>query len=67
MKDKQFKRGILVGLFLIVSFAGTALVQDPPVPAPPPPPGLPIDGGILAGIVVAIAYGAKKTLFNKEK
>lgn len=82
MINKPFKRTLFLSLLLISTLAmaqvdddGTAVIEDldtgsessPPVPGPPPPPGLPIDGGILAGIVVAIAYGAKKTLFDKEK
>ncbi|WP_067145434.1 PID-CTERM protein-sorting domain-containing protein [Pseudotamlana agarivorans] len=70
MKNNQTTRTIILALLLLVSFTSMALVQglpDPGPPPPPPPPGLPIDGGVFMGIVVAIAYGAKKTLFNKEK
>ncbi len=30
----------------------------PPPPTPPPPPGLPIDGGIMILLIIAIVYGA---------
>ncbi|WP_369385167.1 PID-CTERM protein-sorting domain-containing protein [Jejuia pallidilutea] len=29
---------------------------------PPPPVGLPIDGGVLVGALVALFYGGKKLL-----
>ncbi|WP_225312709.1 hypothetical protein [Pseudotamlana haliotis] len=38
----------------------------PEPPGPTIPPGLPIDGGILAGVVVALAFGTKKVLSHKK-
>jgi len=44
-------------LFLFFDFnLGNVYAQGPP----PPPPPLPIDGGIGAWVVLAIAYGIKK-------
>ncbi|WP_194766360.1 hypothetical protein [Tamlana sp. I1] len=55
-------------LFLLIGFACLAQGVSPPPPAGPVVPGLvPIDGGVLAGILVALGYGAKKLLFQKEK
>lgn len=48
-------------LFVLVSVLSVA--QGPPVPGPPSiPPGLPIDGGLLLGIVVGLFFGVKKLL-----
>ncbi|WP_142784600.1 PID-CTERM protein-sorting domain-containing protein [Changchengzhania lutea] len=50
-------------LFVLVSVVCSAQ-GDPvlPPPGPPPAPGFPIDGGAIAGVVVALFYGAKKLL-----
>ncbi len=44
-------------LFILISCICVA--QGPPPPGPPAP-GLPIDGGLLFGIVFALYYGVKK-------
>ena len=62
MKTKQI---FLSTLFVLISCVCVA-EGGIPVPAPPVPPGTPIDGGILVGIVVALGYGAKKMLFQKN-
>ena len=49
-------------LFLLLSFLSEAQGKTPPPGAPP----LPIDGGVLTGIVIALFYGAKK-LYNRDK
>ena len=59
----QNKRIIASILFVLISVVCVA--QKLPPPTPPPPPGLPIDGGVLFGVSVAIFYGAKKILGNK--
>jgi hypothetical protein len=60
----QNKRIIASILFVLISFVCVAQKLPPP-PTPPPPVGLPIDGGVLIGVFVAIIYGAKKMLGNK--
>ena len=60
----QNKRIIASILFVSISFVCVAQKLPPPT-SPPPPVGLPIDGGVLFGVFVAIIYGAKKILGNK--
>lgn len=64
----QNKRIFASILFVLISFVCAAQsIPEPPVPGPPPPPGLPIDGGILVGVVFAMLYGGKKLLsLNKR-
>jgi hypothetical protein len=50
MKCKQFFLFLLVGVFVYS--------QGPP--PPPPPPGLPIDGGLMVLLALALGYGIKK-------
>ncbi len=57
----QNKRIIASILFVLISFVCVAQ-NTPPPPTPPPPPGLPIDGGIMAALVLGVFYGAKKLL-----
>jgi hypothetical protein len=62
----QNKRIVASILFVLISFVCMAQGKLPPPPTPPPPPpGLPIDGGILMGVFVAVFYGVKKILANK--
>lgn len=50
-------------LFVLISIVCTAQGGGlPPPPQPPPPVGLPIDGGIFVGVLVALFYGGKKLL-----
>jgi hypothetical protein len=58
----QNKRIFASILFVLISFACTAQSTPPPPPLAPGPPGLPIDGGVIAGACFAIFYGAKKLL-----
>ncbi|WP_395061141.1 hypothetical protein [Flavobacterium sp.] len=57
---------------IVVIFAGLLCsnfifaAPSPPEPIPPPPPGLPIDGSLLALIVVSIIYGFYK-IYNLKK
>ncbi|MGZ0015800.1 PID-CTERM protein-sorting domain-containing protein [Yeosuana sp. AK3] len=60
----QNKRLFASILFVLISFVCVAQ-KVPPPPTPPPPPGLPIDGGILLGVFVALFYGTKKLLKSK--
>ena len=48
---------------ILFSLSGFVCVaQDtPPPPAPPPPPGLPIDGAVIALLLIGLLYGIKKT------
>ena len=63
----QNKRIIASVLFVLISFVCVAQSTPvPPIPGPPPPKGLPIDGGILSGVLFALFYGAKKLLFTKK-
>ncbi|APY10931.1 hypothetical protein BWZ22_06615 [Seonamhaeicola sp. S2-3] len=64
----QNKRIFASILFVLISFVCVAQGQLPPPGLPPPPPGLPIDGGVIFGVVVAIFYGVRKILvFRKLK
>ena len=57
----MLKKNMLASIALfLVSFASMAQGATPPPPSPPPPPGLPIDGGIIALLVVALIYGVYK-------
>ena len=58
----QNKRILASILFVLISSVCVAQGGMPPPPQPPPPVGLPIDGGVLAGIFVALFYGCKKLL-----
>jgi len=50
-------------LFVLISFVCVAQGgHNPPPPTPPPPPGLPIDGGVLVVIGLALLYGSRKLL-----
>ncbi len=62
MVNKYFK-AILFVAFLLVSSAVMAQDGGPP---PPDPDDLPIDGGIIGLVVVAIGYGAKKIHDNSK-
>ncbi|RYY32652.1 MAG: hypothetical protein EOP46_18460 [Sphingobacteriaceae bacterium] len=48
--------------FIILPLAVTAAPGSPPppTPPPPPPPGLPVDGGIVALLIVSLCYGLYK-------
>lgn len=56
----QNKRIFASVLFVLISFVSFA--QDPPPPGTPPPGLLPIDGGVILGLVVGLFFGAKKFL-----
>lgn len=58
----QNKRILASILFVLISFVCVAQGNLPPPPQPPPPVGLPIDGGVFIGIIVALFYGGKKLL-----
>lgn len=62
------KRILKSVLFIIVFFAiVTVYAQNPPSPnrTPPPPPGVPIDGGVLALLSVAVGYAINKLRIKK--
>ncbi len=61
----QNKRILASILFVLISFVCVAQSVMPPPPSPPPPPGLPIDGGLLALLVLGLIYGAKKLYKNR--
>ncbi|GGD17880.1 PID-CTERM protein-sorting domain-containing protein [Hyunsoonleella pacifica] len=58
----QTKRILASILFVLISVVCVAQGSGPPPPGPPPPVGLPIDGGVLVGVLVALFYGGKKLL-----
>lgn len=62
----QNKRILASILFVLISVVCVAQGSGdmPPPPQPPPPVGLPIDGGVFIGVLVALFYGGKK-LFKK--
>ncbi len=70
----QNKRILASILFVLISFVCVAqVVETPPTPTStssssngPGLPGFPIDGGVLVGAFVALAYGASKKLKNKK-
>jgi len=35
--------------------------DNPPPPMPPPPPGLPIDGAVVALLILGLIYGVLKS------
>lgn len=49
-------------LFLLISFI--CIGQEEPPPPGPPAPGLPIDGGVLFGMIFALFYGVRKLLLG---
>ncbi len=55
----QNKKILASILFVLISFV--CMSQGPP-----PPVNLPIDGGVLVGLVVALVYGANKLLYKKN-
>ena len=48
-------------LLVLASYSCVGQTLPPPGPGPPPP-GLPIDAGVLLGLVIGIIYGGKKLL-----
>jgi len=48
--------------FLFLFIGGFVYSQGPP--PPPPPPGLPIDGGLVFLLALALGYGIKKVKGN---
>jgi len=66
--DRQHKL-ILASVLLCASSFMCAVAQVPPgpTPPPPPPPGLPIDGFVVYGVLIALIYGVFKWLkINKH-
>ncbi|MDO5970354.1 hypothetical protein Q4Q35_11110 [Flavivirga aquimarina] len=61
---EQNKKLLASILFLLISFVCVA--QEPPPPSTPPV-GLPIDGGVLFGMIFALFYGVKKLWSKKNK
>ncbi len=61
IKNKRILTSIL---FILISFVCVAQGSGdiPPPPQPPPPVGLPIDGGIFVGVIVALFYGVKRLI-----
>ncbi len=60
---------ILKSVLFVVAFLAIVTVysQNPSAPnrTPPPPPGVPIDGGIIALLTVAIGYAVNKLRIKK--
>ena len=60
MANNYFRTILLISFVLISNAAWAQL--------PPPPPGdLPIDGGIISLLVLAVGYGVKKIHDNLKK
>jgi hypothetical protein len=51
-------------LFLALIFSASVTFAQGP---PPPPPGMPIDGGIVGLMVIAIGYAIKKIHDNSKE
>ena len=64
MIKKRIKSILFVAVFFTVALF---YAQHPSSPGnnPPPPPGIPLDGGLLALLGVAVAYAVKKLRFKK--
>lgn len=59
--------GFFIGMVSSTSLAANiAVVQNPPPPTPPPP-GLPIDGGLLILILLAIGLAIYKFTIKEHK
>lgn len=56
---------LVIAVFFLSNFSFAA--PDPPPPTTPPPPGLPIDGGIVAMIILAVAFGIYKIYQYKKR
>ncbi|KJD36677.1 hypothetical protein PW52_03260 [Tamlana sedimentorum] len=61
----QNKRIFASILFVLISLVCVGQTNPPP-PSAPPPVGLPIDGGVMFGVVFALFYGVKKMVFGKK-
>ncbi|GAA3643136.1 PID-CTERM protein-sorting domain-containing protein [Flavivirga jejuensis] len=61
VQNKRILASVLFVLISLVCFAQDLPAPAPPGP-PPVPPGLPIDGGVLFGVVFAMFYGVRKLL-----
>jgi len=59
------RKMLIFGLLLFTSV--TFARNTPPPPSPPPPNGLPIDGFLWLGGLVALGYGAIKKYNNPKK
>ncbi len=60
-KNKKIVASILLVLISFVCFSQTV----PPPPQPPVPPGLPIDGGIVMGLISGLCYGVYRLIKSK--
>ena len=64
MKKKHFKILILFIIFLVFPlFLSTSMGQPPP----PPPQDIPIDGGLLALLLIGITYGGRKIFLDERE
>lgn len=55
-------------LLVLLLFCSVVFAQStPPPPNPPPPNGLPVDGFVWLGGIVALAYGGIKKYKNSKK
>ncbi|MCB0398502.1 MAG: hypothetical protein KDD26_02565 [Winogradskyella sp.] len=64
MKNKKV---VVLILFLSMGFASVAQGATPPPPMPPPPPGLPIDGGAVLLLGIALSFGIYKAYKISKK
>jgi hypothetical protein len=62
MKSSIYKFQIIAVLATLFCSFGEALAQAPP---PPPPSGAPLDGGIVAFLLIAL-FGGSKFISKKQ-
>lgn len=56
---------LVFAVFFLSNFSFAA--PEPPPPTTPPPPGLPIDGGIVAMVILAVTFGIYKIYQYKKR
>lgn len=65
---KKMNKSFLKIIFVMVALfaANIIFAQTPPSRTPPPPPGIPLDGGILTLLAVAVGIAVKKIGFKNK-
>ncbi|MFD2551471.1 hypothetical protein ACFSQP_06545 [Bizionia sediminis] len=60
----------LLALLNVILLSMAYFIQDPPQPqppGPPPPPGLPIDGGVIIGLLFGLVFGVSRLVKAGKK